>query len=429
MNGKLYIAKYHMVHNHSQLPENIVIDQRIRRLQVQQAGKDDFIISDDVQGVLDDIVDHPSKFDTPVEGSDLQLRSPRTATERKAAAKDRLAARTKKARGVKIAPYLRRLAEIATTDTVPDFHKHLGELETLVEIWKQGGVSPLASTSTTAVVRSDSGFVTPSQRDTIVIAKAVEDIIRKQKTLDNPSSSTSASSKSSGRSPKAAQIITPLGGSTISIVQPSSQPVVLKQALGAQSGPFDNATGVVTLSSSSVATLPKDVMIADAGNGQFQLIATSGAKNDNGQPIVGYVLQPMGGPAILSTGAVPNSTNFVPIAPKLPVVGDSPTQTFQAIPPPPPKSIRPQMPVCKPKVLKPRGRQPKIRQGFISMTSSGPIASRYEDNSGVPKPWTPMIMEGDSCSYFLFVEDVNYFYSPEEDAWLPLEQRTMAVDV
>lgn len=337
-----------------------------------------------------------------------------------------MAARTKKARGVKIAPYLRRLAEIATADSVPDFHKHLGELEALVEIWKQGGVSPLASTSTTAVVRSDGGFVTPSQRNTIVIAKAVEDIIRKQKALDNPSSSTA---KSPSRFPKAAQIITPLGGSAISIVQPSPQPVVLKQALGAQSSTFDNTSGVVTLPPSTIATLPKDVMIADAGNGQFQLITTSGPKSDNGQPIVGYVLQPMGAPAILSTGAVTNSTNFVPIAPKLPVVGDSPTQTFQAIPPPPPKSIRPQMPVCKPKVFKPRGRQPKIRQGFVSMTSGGPIASRYEDNSGVPKPWTPMIMEGDSCSYFLFVEDVTYFYSPEEDAWLPLEQRTMAVDV
>lgn len=46
MNSKLYIAKYHMVHNHSQLPEDIIIDQRIRRLQVQQAGKDDLMISD-----------------------------------------------------------------------------------------------------------------------------------------------------------------------------------------------------------------------------------------------------------------------------------------------------------------------------------------------------------------------------------------------
>ena len=35
-----------MIHNHSPLPENVVIDQSIRRLQVQEPGKDEFIISD-----------------------------------------------------------------------------------------------------------------------------------------------------------------------------------------------------------------------------------------------------------------------------------------------------------------------------------------------------------------------------------------------
>ncbi|VDL18384.1 unnamed protein product [Hymenolepis diminuta] len=398
MNSKLYIAKYHMVHNHSQLPEDIVIDQRIRRLQVQQAGKDDLMISDDVQGVLDDIVDHPSKFDTSADST--EGRFPRNASERKAAAKDRLAARTKKARGVKIAPYLRCIAEIATTDSVPDFHKHLGELEALVEIWKQGGVSPLASISSNTV-RSNESYVTPNQR--ITIAKAVENIIRKQ----NPLSSDHGT-------PKTAQVITPVGGNTISILPSANpQPVILKQALGA-GGQTPN----------QIVTLPKDVMLADAGNGQLQLISTSGQKGNNGmiegQPLVGYVLQP-----IQNTTALQNTvtSNYVPIAPKLPEHQQA-QRSFQSLPPPPPKAIRPQMPVCKPKAK----RQSKVRPGFSSLNPSEPLVAKFEDNSGEQKPWTPMIVDGDSCPYFLFVEDVNYCYSPEEDAWIPLEQRTMAVD-
>ena len=45
-NSKLWITKHHMIHNHSPLPEDVIIDQSIRRLQVQEAGKDEFIISD-----------------------------------------------------------------------------------------------------------------------------------------------------------------------------------------------------------------------------------------------------------------------------------------------------------------------------------------------------------------------------------------------
>lgn len=399
MNSKLYIAKYHMTHNHTQLPEEIVIDQKIRRLQVQQAGKDDLMISDDVQGVLDDIVDHPGKFDTPTDSTEGRI--PRTVTERKAAAKDRLAARTKKARGVKIAPYLRCIAEIATTDSVPDFHKHLGELEALVEIWKQGGVSPLASLSSNTV-RSNENYVTANQR--ITIAKAVENIIRKQ----NPPPSAPGTTKTT-------QIITPIGGNPISILSSTNpQPVILKQALGG-----GNQTP------NQIVTLPKDVMLADAGNGQLQLISTSGQKSNNGviegQPLVGYVLQPIQNTTALQNAA---TNNYVPIAPKLPEHQWA-QRSFQSLPPPPPKAIRPQIPICKPKVK----RQSKVRPGFSSFNHIEPLVAKFEDDSLEQKPWTSMIVDGDSCPYFLFVEDVNYCYSPEEDAWIPLEQRTMAVDV
>lgn len=364
--------------------------------------------------------------------------------ERKAAARDRLAARTKKARGLKLAPCLRRLAELAAAGSGPDFHKHLGELETLVEIWKHGGISSLASGSSSGVY-AGSNSVTPSQTDSIAIAKAVENLFRKQKAIDNSTGAiTGATVKLPGRPPKAAQIVTPVvTGSTVSVIQTSPQPVVLKQALGSQSGAFVNSPGVVTLPSTAVATLPKDVVIADAGSGQLQLInsasiiTTAGQKGDNGvaegQPILGYVIQPMAslssGQTIIPTAAVVTPTNFVPIAPKLPV-SESPMQSFQPIPPPPPKVVRPPMPICKPKVMKPRSRQPKLKSGLgegLLAVPEGPVVTRFVDN-GQPKPWTPMIMEGDSCSYFLFVEDANYYYSPEEDAWLPLDQRTMAVD-
>lgn len=361
--------------------------------------------------------------------------------ERKAAARDRLAARTKKARGLKLATILRRLAELAASGSAPDFHKHLDELETLVEIWRQGGISSLASGGST-VVRVDSNPLTPTQNDSIAIARAVENLFRKQKAMDN---STGGTTRPPGRPPKAAQIVTPIvAGNTVSVIQSPPQPVVLKQALGSQSGAFLNNTSVVSLPSTTVTTFPKDMVIADAGNGQLQLInsasiiTTSGQKTDNGvvegQPILGYVLHPMtslaGGQTIIPGTALVAQTNFVPIAPKLPV-SESAMQSFQPIPPPPPKIVRPPMPVCKPKVMRPRGRQPKYKgglgEGLLGSVSEVPALTRFEDN-GEPKPWTPMIVEGESCSYFLFVEDANYYYSPEEDSWLPLDQRTMAVD-
>ncbi|KAL5965103.1 hypothetical protein TSMEX_007161 [Taenia solium] len=446
MNGKLWITKYHMIHNHSPLPETVKIDQSVRRLQVQESGKDELVISDDVQVVLDDIVDQLPKHNISLDssrGSPGKTQS-RPVQERKAAARDRLAARTKKARGLKLAPCLRRLAELAAAGSGPDFHKHLGELETLVEIWKHGGISSLASGSSSGVY-GGSNSVTPSQTDSIAIAKAVENLFRKQKAIDNSTGTvTGATVKLPGLPPKAAQIVTPVvTGSTVSVIQTSPQPVVLKQALGSQSGAFVNSSGVVTLPSTAVTTLPKDVVIADAGSGQLQLInsasiiTAAGQKGDNGvaegQPILGYVIQPMaslsGGQTIIPTAAMVTPTNFVPIAPKLPV-SESPMQSFQPIPPPPPKVVRPPMPICKPKVMKPRGRQPKLKSGLgegLLAVPEGPAVTRFVDN-GQPKPWTPMIMEGDSCSYFLFVEDANYYYSPEEDAWLPLDQRTMAVD-
>lgn len=47
-NGKLWITKYHMIHNHGPLPENATIDQSIRRLQVQEPGKDELVISEGI---------------------------------------------------------------------------------------------------------------------------------------------------------------------------------------------------------------------------------------------------------------------------------------------------------------------------------------------------------------------------------------------
>lgn len=46
MNGKLWITKYHMIHNHPPLPENIKIEPSVRRLQVQEQGNDEPIISE-----------------------------------------------------------------------------------------------------------------------------------------------------------------------------------------------------------------------------------------------------------------------------------------------------------------------------------------------------------------------------------------------
>lgn len=71
-----------MIHNHSPLPETVKIDQSVRRLQVQESGKDELVISDgifiviisnfsaiDVQVVLDDIVDQLPKHNIPLDSS------------------------------------------------------------------------------------------------------------------------------------------------------------------------------------------------------------------------------------------------------------------------------------------------------------------------------------------------------------------------
>ncbi|VDD79202.1 unnamed protein product [Mesocestoides corti] len=452
MSGKLWITKYHMIHNHPPLPETAKIDQSVRRLQVQEPGKDELVISDDVQLVLDDIVDQLPNHNASLEsmrGSPNKSQSAsRPVLERKAAARDRLAARTKKARGLKLAPCLRRLAELASAGTGQEFHKHLDELEALVDIWKRGDNSSLVSghSGSSSSVRTESHPVTPSPTDSLAIAKAVENLFRKQKALESSNVLTPLSAKGQVRSQNDPQILTPLvAANTVSVIQTPTQPVVLKQALGSQSGAFISGSGVVTVPSGGVATLSKDVVLADAGGGQLHLInsasivSSTGQKNDNGvtdgQHILGYVIQPMpalssGGQTLLPSTAVVAPTNFVPIAPKLPI-SDSPGQAFQPIPPPPPKAVRPPMPVCKPKVVKPRGRQPKgkspLRESLIA-PCDGLSVTPFEDDDSEPKPWTPMIMEGDSCSYFLFVEDANYYYSPEEDAWLPADQQTMAVD-
>lgn len=324
----------------------------------------------------------------------------------------------------------------------------MDELEALVDIWKRGDNSSLAGAAGTSTAASSSSqpsghSVTPTPNDSLAIAKAVENLFRKQKAVEQQSTIIAAPHKGRGRPPKSSKMLTSIGGpSAVSVIQSPGQPMVLKQALGAQGATYVSGQGLVTLPSSSMATsiaaLPKDMVLADAGNGQLQLINSSSIiTGQKTVDTVGYVIQSMpgisaGGQTFLHSPAVAIApTNFVPIAPKAPT-GDSTVTAFQPIPPPPPKPVRPPMPVCKPKVVKPRGRQPKLKspitESLLAAVGEAPTLTPYEDTEGQPKPWTSMIMEGDTCPYFLFIEDANYYYSAEEDAWLPADQQTMAVD-
>ncbi|VDN13199.1 unnamed protein product [Dibothriocephalus latus] len=326
---------------YSSLQYSAKIDSRVRSLQVQEPGKEDIVISEDIQVVLDDIVDQLPAHNTSEESpkSSSPNKSPKssepprtTHVERKAAARDRLAARTKKARGLKLAPCLRRLAELASSGSVKDFHKHLGELEALVSIWRRGGVSSLAS-----------------------------------------------------ESPEAA--VSEVGGVSLSSIS-------------------DNSTGEVSGPAKGPST---------PGN----------------QTIVGYVLQPIHSVGAQGSFVSPTvlPSNFIPIAPKGPV--PEVIQPFQHILPPQPKSVRPPMPVCKPKPLKPKIKQDKSKSPLKDNQNvsdpSAPYLQPFESNES-PRPWTSMIMEGDSCPYFLYIEDANFYYSAVEDAWLPVDQQTAAVE-
>lgn len=321
----------------------------------------------------------------------------------------------------------------------------MNELEALVDIWKRGDTSSLAAGPG---ISNSQQSVAPT--DSLAIAKAVENLFRKQKAADQQNTilSTATTPKGRGRPPKSSKLLASIsGGNAVSVIQSPNTPMVLKQALGSQPAAYLSGQGLITQAglnvsvipstnvATSLTTLPKDVVLADTGNGQLQII-NSGTTVD-GQPLVGYVIQPMtnlsaGGQAFVSAPTVAIApTNFVPIAPKAPVL-EAAGQVFHPLPPPPPKPVRPPMPVCKPKVVKPRGRQPKLKSAIGESylgAGDGPSLIPVDGAEAQEMPWTSMIMEGESCSYFLFIEDANYFYSEEEDAWLPTDQQTMSVDV
>lgn len=486
MNGKLWITRYHMVHSHPPLPESAKIDSRVRSLQVQEPGKEDIVISEDVQVVLDDIVDQLPAHSTSEESpkSPSPNKSPKssdppkiTHVERKAAARDRLAARTKKARGLKLAPCLRRLAELASSGSVKDFHKHLGELEALVSIWRRGGVSSLASESPEATVSEVGGVslssvsenspgevsdpainTTALPNDSVVIAKAVQQLLEKQKMLEKSPVATPLRPR--GRPPKVTKIsgpVLPLTRTSIKILPSPSIPegVHPSQPTRTAAAPLAavNMGSIPQIVTSTPCTLITQAngsqvpvsnttvpLLTDSSTGQVQLVngasliaqkAAEGPSTHNNQTIVGYVLQPIHSVGAQGSFVSPTilPSNFIPIAPKGPI--PEVIQPFQPILPPPPKSVRPSMPVCKPKTLKPKTRQDKSKSPLKDNQNVSdhlaPSLQPFESNES-PRPWTSMIMEGDSCPYFLYIEDANFYYSAVEDAWLPVDQQTMAVE-
>ncbi|KAL7058931.1 hypothetical protein AAHC03_013609 [Spirometra sp. Aus1] len=476
-----------MVHSHPPLPESAKIDSRVRSLQVQEPGKEDIVISEDIQVVLDDIVDqlpvHNSSEESPKSSSpDKSPKSPEppkvTHVERKAAARDRLAARTKKARGLKLAPCLRRLAELASSGSVKDFHKHLGELEALVSIWRRGGVSSLASESPEATVsevgvslssvsENSTGEVsgtasnpTPSPNESLVIAKAVQQLLEKQKMLEKSPVTTPLRPR--GRPAKVTKISgpgLPLNQTSVTILpspltpgsvlpgQPTRTSATAAPLAAVNMGSIPQITtstacALITQSNGtqvpvSSTTVP---LLSDSSAGQVQLVngsslvahkAAEGPSTQGNQTIVGYVLQPIHSVGAQGSFVSPTvlPSNFIPIAPKGPI--PEAIQPFQPILPPPPKSVRPPMPVCKPKPLKPKPKQDKSKSPLKdNQNVSDPLTPSlqpFESNES-PRPWTSMIMEGDSCPYFLYIEDANFYYSAVEDAWLPVDQQTAAVE-